>query len=321
MPNNARKKIKELLKKEILAVQNLSKVINSDFDKAVNLVNKASGKVVVSGVGKSGHVGMKIAATMTSLGIPSIFLNPNEALHGDLGIVSDDDVLLAISFSGETRELIKVARHLKKHGLVVISIVGDKNSPLARISNINLNIKIKEEGSPFNLAPMASTTATLVLGDLLAVALSIRRGFTKKDFADFHPGGTLGLKLTKVSELLAKGSAIPLVEEKVSFKKALEEITKKKFGITAVVNRQGRLVGVISDGDVRRFLLSGKFSEESLARDAMTRNPKKVDENKTLQEATALMEQYKITSLFVTDKAGKPVGIIHLHQIIEEKLG
>lgn len=320
MSNNTRKKLKDLLKKEISAIQNLSRAINYDFDKTVNLINKASGKVIVSGLGKSGHIGMKIAATMNSLGIPSIFLHANEALHGDLGVVSSDDVLLAISFSGETKELVKVAQHLRKHGVAVISITGNKNSPLARTANANLIIKIKEEGSPFNLAPMASTTATLVLGDLLAAALSAKRGFREKDFADSHPGGTLGLKMTKVSELMAKGFRVPLIKENHPFKKALQEMTKKGLGVTAVVNKNGKIAGVISDGDIRRFLLSGNPSERSVARDAMTRNPKKIGKDQSLQEAIKIMEKYKITSLFVVDKNKKPKGIIHMHQIIEEKL-
>lgn len=315
------KKAEIVLKNELLALGHLNSILNKDFIKAVNILERQpSGKIVVIGIGKSGHIGIKIASTMTSLGVPAIFLHPGEALHGDLGLMGLGDSLLAISYSGETKEVLKIAHHAKRHKIPVVSIAGNNRSSLAKISDIFLNIKIKEEGSPFNLAPMASAVATLALGDMLAAALSSKRGFTKKDFADFHPGGSLGLRLTKVQELVISGKKLPIVKENDNFHNVLKTISNKKLGITAVVNKLGKLLGVISDGDIRRFFLSGKFSDKSLARDAMTSHPKTIGQDESLQSALSKMESHKITSLFVVSRFNVPVGIITMHDIIESKM-
>lgn len=310
----------ELLKKEIGAVKGLSLVIK-DVLRAVNILSQISGKLVVTGIGKSGHVGTKIASTMTSLGIPAAFMHAAEAFHGDMGIIGKGDALIAVSHSGNTKELIQLTRYLGKEKVPIIAIVGNPKSGLAKSSSVALVYSVREEGSPFNLAPMASATASLVIGDLLASALSLKKGFNPKTFADLHPGGSLGLQLTKVSERMIGGRLMPLIYKTSSFREALKEIDNKKLGIAGVVNGRQKLAGVITDGDVRRFLLKGGQPELTLAGDAMTPNPKTIGPDTNLQEAIEKMEHYKITSLFVTDPAKKPIGIIHMHQIIEEQFG
>lgn len=314
------KRLRFTLKNEIKAISSLNHILGKNFYKAVEILSKIKGKIIVSGIGKSGYIGMKMSSTLTSLGIPSVFLHPLEALHGDLGIVGREDALIAVSYSGETKEILKIVNHLKKHYIPVIAITGRRKSSLSKLSEVSLNFRIDSEGSPFNLAPMASVTATLVIGDLLAVALSSKRGFTQKEFADLHPGGSLGLQLSKVEELMTKGKNTPIVKIGFSLKEVLEEITKKRLGITAVVNKQGKLTGVITDGDIRRFLLTGKSSDNLRAKDLMTERPKTIDKSDSLQAALSKMELYKITSLFVVDRNKKPVGTIHMHSIIENKL-
>lgn len=317
---NIKRALSELLATQTRAVKNLSRVLGADFNKAIEMLSHINGKIVVSGTGKSGHVGAKIAATMTSLGMPAVFIHPGEAMHGDLGLIGKDDALIAISYSGGTKEVLRLVQHLKRHKLPVISITGKAQSALAKMSSVPLVFHIDREGSPFGLAPMASTTATLVIGDLLATALSLKAGFTERDFADVHPGGSLGLQLTKVVETMNTGRAVPCVPADASLTRALKEITRTKLGVTGVTDSHGRLAGVVSDGDVRRFLLTGRYTNGSLARDAMTRKPKTISADDSLQNALAKMEEYKITSLFVVDRGTRPVGIIHLHDIVERQL-
>ncbi|MFA5841407.1 MAG: KpsF/GutQ family sugar-phosphate isomerase [Candidatus Paceibacterota bacterium] len=315
------KKVVFALRKEEEAVSGIHKLLNRNFFKAVDILDNIKGKIVISGIGKSGHIGIKIASTLTSLGVPSVYLNPAEAIHGDLGLVSADDAILAISSSGETKELIRVIRHIEKQlGIPVVSITCNPKSSLVKVSEVSLVFRVREEGSPFNLAPMASTTASLVIGDLLATALSVKNGFSKKDFADFHPGGSLGLRLTKVRDLLKKGKPMPIVKESDSFGRVLKVMSDKKLGITAVIDKKRKLVGVISDGDIRRFLLTGKFSDRSLARDAMSAGPKVIKEEESLEEALVKMESYKVTSLFVTGNHGNLLGIVTMHDIVENKI-
>ncbi|MBI5079613.1 KpsF/GutQ family sugar-phosphate isomerase [Candidatus Wolfebacteria bacterium] len=317
---NILKKAFFTLQKEEEAVKSVRKIIGGDFLKAVEILSGAKGKIIVSGMGKSGQIGMKIASTLTSLNIPSIFLNPAEAMHGDLGLVGADDAIIAISSSGGTKELLRVVNHLKHLLIPIVAITGNKKSSLAKASRVSLAFKIKEEGSPFNLAPMASSTASLVIGDILAAALSAKKGFGKKDFADFHPGGMLGLKLSKVENLMVKGLNVPIIKENDSFYKAAKEISAKKLGIAGVVNKKGEIVGIISDGDIRRFILTGKSLDKAEAADAMTKNPKTIGKDNSLEEALIIMEKNKITSLFVADRRKKPIGVIHIHHIIEGKL-
>lgn len=318
--NIIQKAILNLLYNEKKAIDSIFPILNNDFYNAVDMLSRAKGKIVVSGMGKSGHIGVKVASTFTSLGIPSVFLHPSEAAHGDLGLVSGGDALIAISNSGETKELLRIMRHLSRYKIITVSITGNKISPIARESDAALVFKVKEEGSPFNIAPMASTTASLVIGDMLATALSVKRGFTKEGFASHHPSGALGLNLTKVEEIMFKGDSVPFVYKYVPFNDALKEMTRGGLGITGVTSRGGRLVGVISDGDLRRFLLSSKFSTSSRAVDAMASAPKTISQTDSLQDALSKMEQHKITSLFVVDRFKKPVGIIHMHDIVDNKI-
>lgn len=309
----------ELLKKEIGAVKGLSLVIK-DVLGVVNILSQISGKLVVTGMGKSGHVGAKVAATMTSLGIPAVFMHAAEAFHGDVGIIGKGDALVAISNSGNTKGLVQLARHLGQEEVPIIAIVGNPKSELAKNSSAALVYSVQDEGSPFNLAPMASATASLVIGDLLASALSLKKGFSPKTFADLHPGGSLGLQLTKVSEQMVSGRNVPLVENRESLKRVLLMMSKKRpMGIVGVINKKKKLSGVITDGDIRRFLLRGGKSDSAFADNVMTRTPKVIGPDASLQEAIEMMENHKITSLFVVNASNNPIGMIHMHQILERQ--
>jgi arabinose-5-phosphate isomerase len=320
MDNTFKKQVKMTLKAAQKALFKLERELSPSFFQAVNFIKQRKGKIIITGVGKSAFIGMKMASTFNSLGITSVFLNPIDALHGDLGVVGFDDTVIAISNSGETQEILKIVRHLVKHQIPVISITGNSGSSLSKLSKFCINFKVKDEGSPYNLAPMASATASLVIGDLLATGLSLKNGFKKRNFADFHPAGSLGLQLSFVKDLMLTGSKIPKVKENTLINQTLKEITEKKFGVTSVTDKNGKLVGIMTDGDIRRFLMSGKFSYESSASQAMTKNPKTAEENETLQEALSKMERYKITSLFVVDKKQKCIGMIHMHHIVEGKI-
>lgn len=320
--NDIKKNLNFLLKTEVRAVKDLFGIMDDKrFWKAIKILKGVRGKIVVTGSGKSGHVGRKIVSTMVSIGIPTVFLDPSEAMHGDLGIVSKDDALIAISNSGQTAEILKIIKHLVRHKIPIIGLTGKSNSKLAKISNEFILFNIKKEGSPFNLAPMASTTATLVIGDLIATSLSLIKGFTKNDFADFHPGGSLGLQLTKVEELMISKNKIPKVKDHHSFKKAIREINSKQIGVTAVTNKRDKLVGVITDGDIRRTFISSKFDQDAVCEDVMTKDPKTIKNNQSLREAIGLMENFKITALFVVDNRSRLIGVIHLHQILEQQFG
>lgn len=320
MNGTLKNQIKRTLRAEQEALSRLERELNASFFQAVNYIKRRKGKIIIVGIGKSAFVGMKMVSTFNSLGIVSVFLHPVEALHGDLGVVGLDDTVIAISNSGETKEILKLVSHLLKHQIPVISITGDSKSSLAKLSQFSINFKIKEEGSPYNLAPMASTTVCLVIGDLLATSLSLEKGFKKKKFADFHPAGSLGLQLSSIKDFMMKGGKVPKVKENTPMPEILKEITEKRFGITSVLDKKNRLVGVITDGDIRRLLMSGKFSYDSPASLILTKNPKTAGENETLQEALSRMEQNKITALFVVDKRQKCIGMIHMHQIVEEKV-
>ena len=318
--DNLKKRLKITLAAERTAVDNLLKTLTKRFFDAISAIQKRKGKIVITGIGKSGYMGMKTAATLTSLGHHAVFLHPVEALHGDVGMVADGDVLLVISFSGKSPEIVTIAEYLKKHfKITLIAITGNPKSDLARLSDHVLDIYVETEGSPLGLAPMASTTATLVMGDLIAVALTSPANFTKHHFARFHPGGNLGLELTTVSAVMAKGKELPLVSASTLLTKAIAESSAKKFGVVGIVDAQKKLVGVVTDGDIRRFLLKHPNITRSLAKDAMTVAPKVVDENTSLAEALTLMETYKITNVFVV-KDGRPVGIVHMHDIASRNI-
>lgn len=298
------------------ALSDLEDSIDGNFVRAVKLIYDSKGKVIVTGIGKSGQVAHKIASTLSSTGTPAVYLHPADALHGDLGIISPEDVVIAISNSGETSEVLSLIPYIKFVGVPLIAITGNEKSTLARKSDVLLLVKVKREACPLNLAPTASTTATLVLGDALAIALLELRGFTKEKFARLHPGGLLGKKLKLVKEIMHTGDRVPRVSVKSSMREAILEMTSKGFGATTVVDEEGRLVGIITDGDLRRYIERGKDLNNGRVEDAMTRNPKVISPESLVGEALNLMEKYKIMVLPVVDEEGKPIGIIHLHDIL-----
>jgi arabinose-5-phosphate isomerase len=317
---NILEEAKRVLRVEAQSILELVERIDENFSQAVDLLYTCKGKVVLMGMGKSGLVGRKISSTFASTGTPSFFLHPAEGLNGDFGMLAKEDVIIAISYSGETRELLEVLPLIKRYGNRLITLTGNLNSNLAKAGDVNLDIRVKEEACPLGLAPTASTTATLALGDALAIALMGKKNFKKEDFAILHPGGTLGKRLLlKVEDLMHTGKAFPMVSGKTLMKEAVFEITSKRLGVTGVCNTEGHLVGVITDGDLRRALekFSDLFNQE--ASEVMTKNPKWIEKDALAAKAVQRMEEYSITSLFVFNKAGDkvPVGIIHLHDLLK----
>ncbi len=313
---------KRVLKIEADAVAALIDRVDERFEQAVEMILNCEGRVVVTGMGKSGLIGKKIAATLASTGTPALFLHPAEGIHGDLGMVTRGDTVIALSNSGETEEIARMLPSLKRLGIRIIALTGNPESTLAKNSDVVINVGVKEEACPLGLAPTASTTATLAMGDALAVALLDQRGFKEEDFACFHPGGTLGTKLLlRGRDLMHTGNDIPVVSEDTLIKDAIYEISSKKMGITAVLNDAGKLVGVISDGDLRRWMEKTEKSGENLltkkARDIMTRNPKVANKDALAAEAVALMEKNSITCLIVADRNACPEGVIHLHDLLK----
>ncbi len=313
---------KRVLKIEADAVAALIDRIDDRFEQAVRTVLNCRGRVVVTGMGKSGLIGKKIAATLASTGTPALFLHPAEGIHGDLGMVTRGDIVIALSNSGETEEVTRMLPSLKRLGIRIISLTGNSESTLAKNSDVVIDVGVREEACPLGLAPTASTTATLAMGDALAVSLLEQRGFREEDFACFHPGGTLGKKLLlRVRDLMHIGDEIPMVSEDTLIKDAIYQISSKKMGITAVLNASGKLVGVISDGDLRRWMEKTEKSGENLltkqAREIMTRNPKVANKDALAAEAVAIMEKNSITCLIVSDHSAKPEGVIHLHDLLK----
>ena len=302
---------------ELDAIAALSSRINASFSQACDLMKSCKGRVIVTGMGKSGHIANKIAATLASTGTPSFFVHPGEASHGDLGMITGNDVVLAISNSGNTAEITTILPLIKRMGAPLISMTGNPKSTLATQSNIHLDISIKEEACPLGLAPTSSTTATLVMGDALAVALLESKGFSEKDFAFSHPGGSLGKKLLlTVSDIMHVGDRIPMVIEGTLLADGLLEISKKGFGMTAVVNQSGRLKGLFTDGDLRRAF-DARMDLLSTAIDkVMTTNCKTIAADILAAEALNIMENNKITGLLVTDADNKVIGIVHMHDLI-----
>lgn len=310
---------RKVIRIEAEALMRLADAINGEFERAVQLILASKGRVVVTGMGKSGLVGQKIASTMASTGTPAFFLHPGEAIHGDLGMIMRGDVVIAISNSGETDEVVRILPVIKRLGASLVAVAGNPASTLAKAGDVFLDISVKEEACPLGLAPTASTTATLAIGDALAVALLLQRGFKAEDFALFHPGGALGKRLIlRVEDLMHTGAAVPLVQEGTPMREALFVITSKGLGITGVTDADGRLVGVITDGDLRRALEKGTDFLERSAGDLMRRNPKRIGRADLAAGALQRMEAYAITSLFVFDGDGdRPVGIIHLHDLLK----
>jgi arabinose-5-phosphate isomerase len=298
-------------------VAGLSSRIDEAFARACQLCLAASGRVVVTGLGKSGHVGSKIAATLASTGTPAFFLHAAEASHGDLGMVSRGDVLVAISNSGETAELLALLPHLKRLGVPVIAITGGGDSTLARDAAVNLDVSVTEEACPHNLAPTASTTATLAMGDALAIALLEARGFTPEDFARSHPGGSLGRRLLlHVSDVMRQGDALPRVTADTPLGAGLLEMSRKGLGLTAIVDGEDRVVGVFTDGDLRRVLDRQIDLHGSTMQAVMTSNPRSIGPQALAAEAVNLMEQHRITALPVVDAEGRLVGALNIHDLL-----
>ena len=311
---------KRVLKIEADAVLALIERLNSNFEKAVEIIYRSKGRVVVTGMGKSGLVGKKIAATLASTGTPAFFLHPAEASHGDLGMVTSDDVIIAISNSGETGELAGLIPFLKRFNVSLISMTGNPNSTLSRAADVNLDISVKEEACPLGIVPTASTTTTMAMGDALAVALLTKRGFNEEDFAFFHPGGSLGKKLfIKVKDLMHTGDALPVISPGTPMTEAVMEISSKRMGVTVVAEADKRILGIITDGDVRRGIEKwGKEFFDMNAEEVMTKNPKTISEEELAAKALSIMEKLSITSLAVPDENGRAVGIIHLHDILRQ---
>ena len=307
-----------VLQVEAAAILDLVARLDERFVRAVDIMHECKGRVVLMGIGKSGFVAKKIAATFAGTGTPALFLHPAEGVHGDLGMIVRGDVVLAISNSGKTAEIMEILPTIKRLGVKLISLVGDVNSTLAKESDVALDVSVKEEACPLNLSPTASTTAALAMGDALAVALLEKRDFKAEDFAVLHPGGILGRRLLlRVRDLMHVGTDLPIVSEETLMRDAILEISTKRLGITMVVDESGRLTGMITDGDLRRGLEKYSNLLERRAKECMTRHPKVIDKEELAARAVQVMEQYKITSLLVLDPAGRPEGVIHLHDILQ----
>ncbi len=311
---------KEVIRIEAESVANLIEKVGKDFADAVEIIYKSKGRVILTGMGKSGLIARKIVATMNSTGTAAIYLHPTDALHGDLGMVRKEDVVIIISKSGTTDELARLFPMFKRLGVKIIAMSGKRDSDLAVESDIFLNISVKEEACPHDLAPTSSTTATLAMGDALAVALLEKRNFTVEDFAFLHPGGSLGKRLSlKIKEIMISGDGVPIVKENAELKDVIFEMTSKRLGTTSVVDAEGKLKGVITDGDLRRLLERTMDINGLTAKEVMSENPKVLQAEYLASFALQQMENYNITTLIIIDEKNNPAGIVHLHDLI--KLG
>ena len=306
---------RKVLQTEAAAVLALVERIGGDFDRAVSLVRNCKGRVIVTGMGKSGIVCRKIAATLASTGTPAFFLHPAEAVHGDLGVIQADDVVIAMSYSGETDELTRVLETLKRIGAPLIALTGDLRSTLAQAADVALDCSVSEEACPMNLVPTASTTAALAMGDALAMTVLVEKGFKPEDFASLHPAGRLGKRLMRVAQVMHGGDALPVVQLHSSMRDVIYEMSRKGLGMTSVVEKDGRLAGIITDGDLRRKMGASPAIIELTARDVMTANPIAIAHTTLAVEALALMEQRKITSIVVIDADRRVEGVVHLHDL------
>ena len=306
---------REVLRLEGAELLRHAELIGDEIERAVNLILACKGKVIVTGVGKSGHIGVKIAATLASTGTPSFFVHPTEALHGDLGMIGKDDMVLAISFSGESEELVRILPHLKRFGVKIIAMARDKNSSLGKVCDEFISLNIVKEACPLGAAPTVSTTLTLGLGDALAICLMRRRRFGKEDFANFHPGGSLGKRLfVKVKDVM-QSKNLPVVSRNASLKQAIDVMTHGKLGTVLLVNEKGALEAILSDGDLRRALMREDFDINGDALKYATKNPKMLDDKNMLAiDALNLIEQFKIQVLPVVEN-GVPAGILHIHDL------
>lgn len=307
----------KVIETEIKAIEGLIPRIGIEFSQACELMLHCEGRVVVLGMGKSGHIASKIAATLASTGTPAFFVHPGEASHGDMGMITKKDVALTISNSGETPEVLNLVPFLKRFGVPMIAMTGKPSSSLARAANVHLNIGVEAEACSMGLAPTASTTATLVMGDALSIALLEARGFTPEDFAEFHPGGALGRRLLlRVEDIMHKGSEIPMVTTDCMLDEALIEVTQKSLGMTVVVDEQGQVAGVFTDGDLRRTLDHGHDIHATQIKEVMTKNCLSIDRKCLAAEALGIMETNKVTALLVVDASQRPVGVLHMHDLL-----
>lgn len=311
---------KKVIKIEGDAILELVPRVDEEFAKAVKLIYKSKGRVVFTGMGKSGLIARKIVATMNSTGTAAIYMHPTDATHGDLGMVRKDDIVILISKSGYTEELFNLVPLFKRIGVPLIMMTGNTNSKIAKECDIVLDCGVKEEACPYDLAPTASTTAALVMGDALAIVLLEMRGFTAEDFALLHPAGSLGKRLSlRISEIMYTGKDVPIVNEETPLKDTIIVITSKRLGTTAVVDNQNKLTGIITDGDLRRLLEKTSSIENLKAKDIMSKNPKTISAEYLASFALQQMEKFSITSLIVIDNDNYPIGIVHLHDLV--KLG
>lgn len=311
---------RKVLRTEADAVASLIEKLDSNFERAIELLYESSGRVIVTGMGKSGIVGKKIAATLASTGTPAFFMHPAEACHGDLGMVTANDIIIAISNSGETDELVSLIPFLKRFNVKLISVTGNMQSTLSRSADVPLDTSVEEEACPLGIVPTASTTAAMAVGDAIAIVLLIKRGFKEEDFALFHPRGSLGKKLfIKVSDLMHSGASLPLTSPDVSMAAAVMEISSKRLGITIIADAGNKILGIVTDGDLRRGIERwGKNFFDMTAEEVMTRNPRTVSAEELAAKALSIMERYSITSLVVPDESGRALGVIHLHDILRQ---
>ena len=323
-PDSALITVRRVLRIEAAAIERLSEQLGTEVSQAVQTIRGLStrgGRLVVMGMGKSGHIARKLAATFASTGTPALFVHPAEAKHGDLGMIQPQDLVLAISHSGETEELCDVLPHIKRMGIALIAMTGRPDSRLARLSDIHLDASVVEEACPLNLAPTASTTAALALGDALAVAVLEASGFSADDFARSHPGGSLGRRLlVRVGDVMRQGDQIPKVSDSALLSQTLIEMTSKRLGMTCVVDGQGRLAGIFTDGDLRRVLEKQKLHTQTAVKDIMTRQVKTIASEALASEAAYLMDERRINHLVVVDADNVPVGVIGLHDLLESKI-
>ncbi len=309
-----RESAKRTIASEIETIKELEKSLSAEaLTKTLDFMQNSKGRIIITGMGKSGHIGKKIAASLASTGTPSFFVHPAEASHGDLGMITEDDVVIAISNSGESRELIDILNYCKRFGITLIAITKNPESSLGKAGDVVLELPNNGEACPLGLAPTNSTTATLVLGDILTIGMIERKGFSKSDFNDRHPGGKLGSILKRVSDLMHTGEEMPILEENSNMQAVLLEMTSKRLGCVGFINQQGELTGMLTDGDLRRCLTPTIL--EKKANEVMTRNPKTISPEAITAEALKIMHDKKITNLFVLEDK-KPIGVIHIHDLL-----
>lgn len=312
---------KSILLQEALQVEKLAGRVGTSFVKVVDLLVKCKGKIIFTGIGKTGHIASKLSATFASTGSPSFFVHAAEAAHGDLGMISKEDVVIAVSYSGSSSEILRIVPAVKRLGVCLISFTGSDDNPLSSLSDINLNFHVEREACPLNLAPTSSTTCALALGDALAIACLTEKGFSCDDFARTHPGGALGRKLlTRVKDIMKKGDEIPLVLNDIFVSNALKEIGKKRMGMTCVVDQQNRLVGIFTEGDLRRLIDKVGDVRKIKISDVMTTHPVSINEDEMAVMAAKKMEDSAVNQLIVLSEKGELVGAVHFHDLLEAKV-